>query len=171
MYDFNKFIELMNSRESISESVKIALDSIKDIFYIGKVAAKSIALLDCIDYTLSDYVEKPLVSYNSNGYEYLFYTNKYEHIYSDEEIDDIKLLLKLLSLYHANYKLIKKAEDAEFISSNTRLPNAQGFMKKVKMLSNFVDVTKYNAYFINIKSFGLVNKLFGSSQGDKAIYA
>ncbi len=171
MYDFNKFIELMNSKELISDSAKVALDSIKDIFYIGKVAAKSTALLDCIEYTLADYEEEPLVTYNAAGYEYLFYTNKYNHKYSDEEIDDIKLLLKLLSLYHANYKLIKKVEDAELMSPNTKLPNAQGYMKRVKVLANFVDVTKYNSYFINIKGFALVNKLFGSSQGDKVIYS
>lgn len=171
MYDFNKFIELMNSKESISDSVKVALDSVKDIFYIGKVAAKSIALLDCIEYKLADYEEEPLVTYNAAGYEYLFYTNKYNHKYNEEELDDVRLLLKVLSLYHANYKLIKKAEDAELISPNTKLPNAQGFMKRVRVLANFVDVTKYNAYFINIKGFGLVNKLFGPSQGDRAIYA
>ena len=170
MYDFNKFIELMNSKESISESAKLALDSIKDIFYIGKLAAKSVALLDCIDYAFGDYEEEPLVTYNANGYEYLFYTNKYNHQYSEEEIDDIKLLLKLLSLYHVNYRLTKKVEDAEFMSPNTRLLNAQGFMRKVRMLSNFVDVTRYNAYFINLKGFGLVNKVFGSKTGDKAIY-
>ena len=58
MYDFNKFIELMNSKESISESAKLALDSIKDIFYIGKLAAKSVALLDCIDYAFVDVAER-----------------------------------------------------------------------------------------------------------------
>ena len=170
MYDFNKFIELMNSKESISDSVKIALDSIKDIFYIGKVAAKSIALLDCVEYTLADYEDEPIVTYNANGYEYLVYTNKYGHIYSEEELDDIKLLLKLLSLYHVNYKLVKKAENAESFSANTKLLNAQGFMKRVKVLANFVDVTKYNAYFINLKGFGLVNKVFGPKTGDKAIF-
>jgi EAL domain-containing protein (putative c-di-GMP-specific phosphodiesterase class I)/GGDEF domain-containing protein len=36
-------------------------------------------------------------------------------------------------------------------------------------LAEYKDITQYNAYFINIKGFALVNKLFGSKQGDAAI--
>ena len=169
MYDFNMFIEQMNSSKNLGDSAKKALESIKDIFYIGKIEAKSAEALDCIEYRLADYDPEVFVSYKSNGYDYNFYKNKYDHEFSEEEIEDIKLLLKLLSLYHTNYKLAKKAEDAELLSGNTKLFNAQGYIKKVRMLANFVDISQYNSYFINIKGFGLVNKLFGNKRGDDAI--
>ena len=170
MYDFNKFIEIINSDDSMQNRVKKALDSVRDAFHIGKVEAKSNFFSDCLEYTLfGDFKEEKLMTYNANGYDYNFYPNNDNYEYTDEDKRDIEMLLKLLSLYHENFKLIKKAEEAEYISSNTRLPNAHGYMKEVRKLANYVDITKYNAYFINIKGFGLVNKLFGSRQGDDAI--
>ncbi len=170
MYDFNKFIEIMDRKDSKVNSMKEAVDSIKDVFHVGKIEAKSDVLLEYLEYSVTDdYEEAPTCTYKANGYEYNFYKNKDGYKFSLEELKDIKLLLTLLSLYHINYRLEKKAEDAEYISANTKLPNAQGFVKKVKMISSFVDVTEYNSYFINIKGFGLVNKLFGSKQGDAAI--
>ena len=170
MYDFNNFIEILRDQNSLSESIKKALDSLKDHFHLGKVEAKSSVSLECLEYTLSDdYDVTPYATYSANGFNFNFYRINDGYSYTEEDNKDINLFLKLLSLYHFNYKLIKKAEDAEFISPNTKLLNAQGFVRKVKILSNYVDMTKYNAYFINIKGFGLVNKLFGDKQGDKAI--
>ena len=170
MYDFNKFIEIVSSDDSMTNRVKKALDSVKDVFHIGKIEAKSNLFSDNLEYSFNgEYEEVPFLRYNANGYDYNFYRNKDNYSYTEDDKKDIIMLLKLLSIYHENFKLIKKAEEAEYISANTKLPNAQGYIKEVKSLAEYKDITQYNAYFINIKGFALVNKLFGSKQGDAAI--
>ena len=170
MYDFNKFIEIVSSDDSMTNRVKKALDSVKDVFHIGKIEAKSNLFSDSLEYSFNgEYEEVPFLRYNANGYDYNFYRNKDNYSYTEDDKKDIIMLLKLLSIYHENFKLIKKAEEAEYISANTKLPNAQGYIKEVKSLAEYKDITQYNAYFINIKGFALVNKLFGSKQGDAAI--
>lgn len=170
MFDFNKFIEVINDHNSMPFIIEQALESIKDDFHIGKLEAKSFVTSECVEKVFySDYEKNVFRTYNANGYEYNFYRRNDGYNYKKEEISDIEFLLKLLSIYHYNFKLSKKIEDAEFLSLNTRLPNIHGFIRNVTALASKCDPTIYNAYFINIKGFGLVNKLFGDKQGDKAI--
>ena len=82
---------------------------------------------------------------------------------------DISLILRILSLYHSNYILHKKASDGELISFNTKLPNAHGYMKTVNTLVKSVNPKEYNTYFINLKGFGLINRLYNNEIGDSAI--
>jgi len=169
MFDFMNFIELMND-ENDNSNLKKALNSIRDVFHIGKIDAKSSNFSDCIEFGIfNDYDDKVFLTYSNSGYDYNFYRSNDKYNYSNEEINDIKMLLRLVSLYHKNFILSSKIEEAKCLSLNTKLPNTHGYMKKINELSRRVDTTKYNSYFINIKGFGLINKLFGSKCGDEAI--
>ena len=170
MYDFNKFIDIVNERDLTTNTMKKAIDSIRDIFHIGKIEARSLATKKFVQYVPDDnYNQEVLVTYQYNGYVYNFYTDNTNHKYTQTEKNDIKLLLRILSLYHVNYNLIKQAEEAKDISVNTNMLNVHGYMKRVNILVKHNDCTKYNSYFINLKGFGLINKLFGGSEGDRAI--
>ena len=169
MYDFNKFIELLNKEESFSSALNKSLKLIRADFYLGKISIVSNDLIINENYAVDDFSDKAIKVYMSHDFKYSFYSNKENHNYSKEELLNIDLLLKLISLNHINSIMEKKANEAEFISLNTRLPNTHGYRKKVMEIAKRVDARNYNAYFINIKGFGLVNKLFGSAQGDLAI--
>ena len=170
MYDFNSFMEVLSNRNLESDSIKNALSLVKDFFNIGKIEIKNATSLENLEYIMdSNYDKKVFLSYSSNGYEYNFYKKNKDTIYSDAEFKDITLLLKLLGLYHHNIVLEKKEEEAKFTSLNTGLPNGYGYIKKVEELFMGVNSRKYNSYFINIRGFGLINKLFGIEQGDLAI--
>ena len=170
VYDFTRFIEILNDPSSDAGIMQTAIKSVKDVFHIGKIEAKSIFLPDCLEFVLEEkYDPFVFVSYSANDYNYGFYRNKDKHEFTEEEINDINFLLRLVSLFHKNFVLSKQIEEAEFLSLNTKLPNIHGYRKKVKKLCSNVDITLYNSYFINIKGFGLVNKLFGNERGDEAI--
>ena len=166
MYDFIKLVELLNDK---NEPVRKTLNSIKKDFYMGKLEAKTDNLSDCLEVVLDEnYVDEIVMTYSANGFDYNFY--KYsDHVYSKEELQDINLLLRILSLYHDRYIMNKKAKEGELISLNTKLPNVHGYMKKVSELANRINPLDYNAYLINLKGFGLVNRLYNNKVGDKAI--
>ena len=168
MYDFIKFVEILNSEEK-ADSIRSALDYIKDDFHLGKIVAMSPAFSYYYEYVLDDFNPKAVMKHENKGYDYYFYQNKEIYNYSEEELKSIKMLLSLVALNHESFISSKKAKDTEFISPNTRIPNSQGYMKKLSMLMENVDFNNYNSYYINIKGFGLINKLFGSKEGDKAI--
>lgn len=170
MRDFNRFMELLNTKEITYDSIEKALNLLADSLCIGKIEISSVDNKRSLFYVFSDAFSKEIKRYISNDYVYSFFGNKEDIKYSDEDLGDIDLLLRLVSIYHANVLLTKKAEEAEYISMNTKLPNIHGFKKLLTdARNNNFDFSKYNSYFINIRGFGLINKVFGTEQGDFAI--
>ena len=166
MFDFNQFIDTFNNNDG---SMEVALNQVKDIFNIGKLVIKGDHNFKQKDYMLSESDNKALLTYSSNGFKYLLYSDKSERKYSEEDMNDLKMLLKLIGIYHYNIVLKDKEEEAKYTSLNTKLPNTFGYLKKITDLQNKINLKEYNAYYINIKGFGLINKLFGVEEGDYAI--
>lgn len=166
MYDFSKFINVLND---YYKDPNKAFDLIKDDFPIGLVEITSNDFSPRLEFLKKDYNEELFVEYEFNNFIYRVYALKDVKEFSEEEIKDLKTLLRLISLNHTNYVLYKQAREAEFISTNTKLPNVHGFIRDVLELVKTYPSEKYNIYFINIKGFGLINKLFGQRQGDEAI--
>lgn len=167
MFDFSEFMELFeNQKEDVIEK---ALGSVKKPFNIGKFTIKNKKPAILKEYIFEDYDSKSILTYTSNGFEYTFYKDKTNREYSEEDLNDIKMLLKLVGIYHYNLVLKEKEEEAKYTSLNTKLPNTFGYIKKISDLKNKVNLADYNAYYINIKGFGLINKLFGVEEGDYAI--
>ena len=166
MYDFTKFMDELNT----SNNIQNALDLIKKDFHLGKIEVKSNDSLKCSEYIVDTNYSKDIISsFMKDDYVFNFYKNGDKYKYTENELNDINILLSLLSLYHHNYYLNKRASESELISFNTKLPNAHGFMKNVMELSHRVNIKDYNAYYINLKGFGLVNRLYSSEIGDLAI--
>ena len=140
MFDFNNFIEVLNSG-SDSNALDVALDTLKELFHIGKIEIKSSSLDEVIEYTTNKkYSKDVFLSYYSNGYKFNFYKVDDGYSFTDEEVNDISTLLKLISLHHKNYILIKKAEEARFVNLLTNLPNNFGFQKKINEIKKVVNV-------------------------------
>ena len=53
--------------------------------------------------------------------------------------------------------------------SMTGLPNSAGFRTHVNKLKKTGELTKYNAFYLNLKNFGLVNRRFGKLNADSII--
>ncbi len=170
MFDFLNFIETLNQIEKDSNYINKSLDLIKDAFHIGKFEIVGKDVFDSRSFVIDkNYKRKNYFDYLKDGYQYILYRNSDGHEYTDDEIKDINTLLRIISMHHYRYLLKKKAIDAEFISANTRLPNTHGYLREVSKILKFTNPSDYNSYFINIKGFGLINKLFGQREGDEAI--
>lgn len=169
MYDFSKFIDLLNQYES--DPIK-ALNIIKDDFPIGSIQIKSDTLTTLYDFKLANsYNENVYVEYSNNGYRYFAYAKENLASFTPKENNGLKTLLRLLSLNHLNYELERKAKKSELINAFTKLPNVHGYLKYIDKELKENKSENYNAYFVNIKGFGLVNKLYGPKEGDNAILA
>ena len=61
---------------------------------------------------------------------------------------------------------VQKAAETEIM---TGLPNAAGFRTFVHRIRAAGTLTAYNAFYINLKSFGLINKKYGKHEADNII--
>ena len=61
---------------------------------------------------------------------------------------------------------VQKAAETDVM---TGLPNAAGFRTFVNRLRAAGRLTSYNAFYINLKSFGLINKQYGKQEADNII--
>lgn len=170
MYNFTDFIETLNNSIDTPNIVDVALGLVKDDFHLGKIVTKGDSPFASYVYIGSSQIEKePIVRIFNHGISYEFYKRKDDYIFTKEDIQDINVLLKLLSAYHNIFILSAKVDHAKYFSQNTNLLNIRGYIGKIKELSKRVDVKKYNTYFINLRSFGFVNKTYDSEVGDKLI--
>jgi len=166
MYDFNKFVDFLSNSNSFDE----ALSLIKDDFHIGKIDIKFNISNTTKEFALDKlFCDEPLGVYEGNGYLVRFFPNNDGHKYSENEIADINMLLKLIVLYISKKDLEIKADEAINTSFNTKLLNSHGYISKLMKMSKSIDGTMYNAYYINLKAFALVNKLYGTTLADEAI--
>ena len=168
MYDFIKFIEILN-KDDKQDSIKNALNSIKDVFHFAKIVAESKARQYYYEYVADEFNPNYVMKHTNRDIDYYFYQKDDNYIFNDDELKDIKMILSIISLHHEGFLLTKKAKENELISPNTKIPNAQGYMINVNKLAERVNINEYNSYYINIRGFGLINKIFGSKEGDKAI--
>ena len=61
---------------------------------------------------------------------------------------------------------VQKAAETDIM---TGLPNAAGFRTFVNRIRAAKTLTSYNAFYINLKSFGLINKKYGKQEADHII--
>ena len=61
---------------------------------------------------------------------------------------------------------VKKAAETDIM---TGLPNAAGFRTFTNRLRALGTLTSYNAFYLNMKSFGLINKKYGKQEADRII--
>ena len=61
---------------------------------------------------------------------------------------------------------VQKAAETDIM---TGLPNAAGFRTFVNMMRAAGTLTSYNAFYINLRSFGLINKKYGKQEADNII--
>ncbi|MBR6071733.1 MAG: EAL domain-containing protein [Acholeplasmatales bacterium] len=170
MFDLTKFIEILDSSEDKKNSLENALKYVKDDLHVGMVEIVATSLGEHYEFIVDKDIDRNCkIQYVHDEHTYLYYKSKDSYKLTDEDMNNIDILLRIVSMHHDKYMILKKAEDAEFISPNTHLPNIKGFMREILKLKGTVDFKNYNSYFINIKGFGLINKIFGSKQGDEAI--
>ena len=110
MYDFIKFIEILNKNDK-QDSIKNALNSIKDVFHFAKIVAESQARQYYYEYVADEFNPNYVMKHTNRDIDYYFYQKDDNYIFNDDELKDIKMILSIISLHHEGFLLTKKAKE------------------------------------------------------------
>ena len=89
--------------------------------------------------------------------------------WSEEEKEDIALLLEILYLHVTRSRLIRKTREYSYCNLITMLPNSAGFVRIIQQHLQDQTICQYNGFYFNLKSFGLLSYKYGGAEGDLMI--
>lgn len=89
--------------------------------------------------------------------------------FTDEEKRDLDSILDILFMCCGRWRLIKQIKKQSLTDGLTGLVNAGGFLTYVDELLEKGQLTCYNAFYLNLERFSLVNKRFGVKETDRII--
>lgn len=89
--------------------------------------------------------------------------------WSEEEKEDIALLLEILYLHVTRSRLIRKTREYSYCNLTTMLPNSAGFVRIIQQHFQDQTICQYNGFYFNLKSFGLLSYKYGGAEGDLMI--
>lgn len=113
--------------------------------------------------------EKHFVTGESGVANFRVYPTKEKECFSDEEKNDLELLLDIILIHSGRWRLINLSKYVEVTDILTGLPNSRGLRARIKEMIEGNTLAAYNAYYINLSRFSLVNKKFGSKETDRII--
>ena len=88
----------------------------------------------------------------------------YVYLYGDKRLTDeqyrnFSLIMDVLSFHMERFLLINIVKRSAFTQYLTGLPNSGGYLAFVGQKFSSGEIFKYDAFFINLKSFGLQQKI------------
>ena len=89
--------------------------------------------------------------------------------WSEEEREDIDLILEVLYLHVTRSRLIRKTREYSYCNLITMLPNSAGFVRIIQQHFQDQTICQYNGFYFNLKSFGLLSYKYGGAEGDLMI--
>ncbi len=89
--------------------------------------------------------------------------------WSDEEYRNFSLIMDVLSFHMERFLLINVVKNSALTQYLTGLPNSGGFISIVGSKFGSGEIMKYDAFFFNLKSFGLISRRYGIQEGDEII--
>ena len=87
--------------------------------------------------------------------------------WNDEEYKKFSLIMDVLSFHMERFLLINVVKNSAFTQYLTGLPNSGGFLAFVRSKFSSGEIMKYDAFFLNLKSFGLISRRYGIQEGDE----
>ena len=115
--------------------------------------------------------EEPVYMFKSNmsgerTVTYYVYTHGGRR-WNDEEYKKFSLIMDVLSFHMERFLLINVVKNSAFTQYLTGLPNSGGFLAFVGSKFSSGEIMKYDAFFLNLKSFGLISRRYGIQEGDE----
>ena len=89
--------------------------------------------------------------------------------YDEETKAQLNTILHILVIHIGRYRMIDKVVNSSLTQFLTGLPNSGGYMRKAGEKFAIGTIYGYDAFYFNLKGFGLVNKRFGQKEGNEII--
>lgn len=87
--------------------------------------------------------------------------------WSDEEYNTFSIIMDVLSFHMERFLMANVVKKSAMTQYLTGLPNSGGFISFVSDKFACGDIMKYDSFFFNLKSFGLISRRYGVSEGDE----
>ncbi len=87
--------------------------------------------------------------------------------WSDEEYKSFSIVLDVLSFHMERFLLVDVVKKSAYTQFLTGLPNSGGYLSYVREKFMTKEIMNYDAFYFNLKSYGLVSRKFGASEGDE----
>lgn len=95
------------------------------------------------------------------------YHTKENAPWDDAQKRDLTDYLNIMMLALSKSRLIEMLKKSSLIEPMTSLPNTAGFLAHAAKLRSAGQLAQYDAFYFNLKSFGLVNRRFGKNETDR----
>ncbi len=106
---------------------------------------------------------------NMSGERTIIY-NIYVHggrKWTDEEYRYFSLIMDVLSFHMERFLLITVVKNSAMTQFLTGLPNSGGYLQFVGSRFASGEIMNYDAFYFNLKSYGLISRRFGIQEGDE----
>lgn len=115
--------------------------------------------------------EKPTYRFKSNmsGKRTVIY-NIYtvgDKKWTEEEYKYFSLIMDVLSFHMERFLLISVVKNSALTQFLTGLPNSGGYLEFVGQKLGTGEIMNYDAFFFNLKSYGLISRRYGIQEGDE----
>ena len=87
--------------------------------------------------------------------------------WTDEEYNSFSVVIDVLSFHLERFLLINVVKNSALTQYLTGLPNSGGYLAFVSDRFKSGEIMKYDAFYLNLKSFGLISRRYGLAEGDE----
>ena len=87
--------------------------------------------------------------------------------WNEEEYQSFAIIVDILMMHTERFLLGKVVKDSALTQYLTGLPNSGGFIAYATRLCESREIMKYDSFFFNLKSFGLISRRYGLTEGDE----
>lgn len=182
---FTKFIQKLSENDNTLEIIKDAFTELVDVYRFGEVRARytvkaTINHPSDEDNRASVFLDRGSID-EKNIFKKEFHTGengtatlslvalKGARPWTDEEKSDLDIILDIFFFHIGKFRLMGIVKHSAMTDFMTGLPNTGGYFNFAKGLFERNELIKFNAYYFNLKGFGLVNMKFGKEEADAII--
>ena len=180
---FENFVQILSEEEVTPEISPSALADISKEFSLRSIVSKVSFKPDSEKAGEPETIiplfgpatenDEPMYLFKSNMsgeriVTYLVYTQG-EKKWTDEEYKNFSIIMDVLSFHLERFLLITEVKNSALTQFLTGLPNSGGYLAFVRSKFGSGELMNYDAFYFNIKSFGLVSRRYGSGEGDEII--
>ncbi|MCR5477210.1 MAG: GGDEF domain-containing phosphodiesterase [Lachnospiraceae bacterium] len=89
--------------------------------------------------------------------------------WTETEKDELVIFSHICFFYFGRIRFADVVEKSAFTQYLSGLPNAGGYISRVMPIVAQRRITEYDAYYFNLRSFGLISRRYGAGIGDQVI--
>lgn len=87
--------------------------------------------------------------------------------WNEEEYKSFAILMDILIMHMERFLLGKVVKDSALTQYLTGLPNSGGYIAYASKLMESREILNYDAFYFNLKSYGLISRRYGLAEGDE----